>query len=331
MRYLSKEIEKLSNLQEFIVFENRLTGTIPPSIGNISTLENFVVKDNNLDGNIPPEIGKLSSLKGLSLKSNNFSGKVPSTIFNISTLQKFDLGSNNLFGNLQPGLRHRISPSLEELILSQNQFTGTIPSCISNASQLIKLDLGTNMFSGHVPSEIENLQQLEYFNIQYNQITNEPSANELSLLTSLSKCKNLKMVGLSGNPFNTVLPNLLGIGNNKSLSLEWLDASGCHLKGRIPSGISNFINLIALGLNDNKLSGSFPETLGRRLLRLQDSNFFTSSIPLGFWNNKDILEMGLSSNLLSGALSSEIGSMHSMVYLNLSDFMDLFPSHLIVS
>ncbi|XP_031122593.1 receptor kinase-like protein Xa21 [Ipomoea triloba] len=319
--YLPKEIGKLSNLREFRIFVNHLTGTIPSSIGNISTLENFVVYDNNFDGNIPPELGKLSSLKGLSLELNNFSGKVPSSIFNMSGLQVIELAANNLYGNLEPGLRHWMSPSLRKLIIAKNQFSGTIPSSISNASQVTLLDLRDNMFSGHVPPEIENLQQLEYFSIQYNQITDDPSTNELSLLTSLLKCKNLKIVGLSGNPFNKVLPSLLDIGN-KSVSLEFLEASDCHLKGSIPSGISNFINFISLDLSDNKLSGSFPETLGRGLLRLQGlylhNNEIEGSIPNTMCYLKELYELDLGDNKLSGKIPNCFENLSSLRKLHLS-------------
>ncbi|XP_031122594.1 putative receptor-like protein kinase At3g47110 [Ipomoea triloba] len=311
---LPNEIGKLSILQDFGVFKNHLTGTIPPSIGNISTLENFDVHDNNMDGNIPPELGKLSSLKGLALGSNNFSGEIPSTIFNNSGLQLIAMSLNNLSGNLQPGLRHWMSPSLSKLYLGANQFSGTIPSTISNATQLIELDLGLNMFSGHIPLVVANLHQLEYFSIEYNQITNDPSAHELSLLTSLSKCKNLKQIVLNGNPFNTFLPSFLDLGN-KSLPLEYLYASECHLKGSIPSGISNFSNLVSLELNDDKLSGSFPETLGH-LLRLQGlylhNNEIEGSIPKTLCYLKDLSELDLGDNKLMGKIPSCFGKITSL-------------------
>ncbi|XP_031130046.1 probable LRR receptor-like serine/threonine-protein kinase At3g47570 [Ipomoea triloba] len=327
---IPNEIGELSILRRFIVFQNHLTGMIPSSIGNISTLEDFVVGDNNLQGNVPLELGKLSRLEGLSLRNNNFSGEIPSTIFNISTLQTIELTSNNLYGNLELALRHWISPSLESLLMDANQFTGTIPSSISNASQLTELELGNNMFSGHVPLEIENLQKLEHFHIQYNQFTNEPSSNELSLLTSLLKCKNLRTVSLSGNPFNTVLPNLLDLGN-KSLPLEFLVAADCHLKGNIPSGICNFINLLVLELSDNKLSGPFPESIGRCLLRLQglyiSNTEIEGSIPNTMCYLKDLFELALRDNKLSGKIPSCFGNLYSLrkIYLGSNFFTSSIP------
>ncbi|XP_031122598.1 LRR receptor-like serine/threonine-protein kinase GSO2 [Ipomoea triloba] len=329
---LPNEIGKLAMLQDLKLFDNRLTGMIPPSIGNLSALEMFIVADNKLDGNIPLEFGKLSSLQQLSLRGNNFSGNIPSSIFNnISGLQFVEMSFNKLSGNLHQSLRNWMSPSLIAIYIQFNLFTGSIPSSISNASQLVRLDLGQNIFSGHVPLEIENLHQLQYFAIQNNQITNDPSANDLSLLTSLLKCKDLHTIVLSGNPFNTVLPNLLDVGNATSLPLKILYGNYCQFKGRIPSGISNFSNLYDLDLgNNNLLLGSFPKTLGR-MQRLQGlklgNNGLEGSIPKTLCYLNDLSEMDLEMNEFSGEIPSCLGNVSSLrkIYLGYNLFTSAIP------
>uniref|UniRef100_A0A6N2LFX1 Leucine-rich repeat-containing N-terminal plant-type domain-containing protein n=1 Tax=Salix viminalis TaxID=40686 RepID=A0A6N2LFX1_SALVM len=52
-----------SCLRSLIV--NRLTGTIPPEIGNITTLEQLVLEDNLLGGSLPPDLGNLTRLRRL--------------------------------------------------------------------------------------------------------------------------------------------------------------------------------------------------------------------------------------------------------------------------
>nr|GLL32944.1 probable LRR receptor-like serine/threonine-protein kinase At3g47570 [Ipomoea trifida] len=281
------EIGNFSKLEWLMLYGNNLTGDLPWTIFNISSLvklnirtneisgilpndlcyqipelEYLDISENQIHGEIPQVLSNCRRLQVLSMSNNQLSGRFPTQICNISSLQELYFIGMNL-----TGLRHWISPSLKGLLLAGNRFSGTIPSTISNASQLIMLDLGNNMFSGHVPLVVENLHQLQFFAIEYNHITNDPSANELSLLTSLSKCKNLKMVILEGNPFNTVLPDSLDAGNMSS-SLKYLYAADCHFKGSIPSGISNFSNLISLDLAKNNLSGSLPRTLGHLLRKL---------------------------------------------------------------
>ncbi|XP_019160228.1 PREDICTED: LRR receptor-like serine/threonine-protein kinase EFR isoform X2 [Ipomoea nil] len=328
---LPNEIGKLSRLRDLRVFDNRLTGMIPPSIGNLSALEIFVVADNNLDGNIPLEFGKLSSLQQLSLRSNNFSGNIPSSIFNnISGLQFIEMSFNKLSGNLHQSLRNWMSPSLIEVYIQFNLFTGSIPSSISNASQLERLDLGHNILSGHVPLVVENLHQLQYFAIENNQITNDPSANDLSLLTSLLKCKDLHTIILTANPLNTVLPNLLDVGNSTSLPLKILYGDYCQFRGRIPSGISNFSSLYDLDLGNNLLVGSFPKTLGR-LQRLQGlklgNNELEGSLPKTLCYLNDLSEMNLGMNEFSGKIPSCLGNVSSLrkIYLGYNLFTSAIP------
>ncbi len=50
---------------------NRLTGSIPPEIGNLTSLELLYLDDNQLTGSIPPEIVNLTSLAYLLLYNND--------------------------------------------------------------------------------------------------------------------------------------------------------------------------------------------------------------------------------------------------------------------
>uniref|UniRef100_A0A6N2LH96 Leucine-rich repeat-containing N-terminal plant-type domain-containing protein n=1 Tax=Salix viminalis TaxID=40686 RepID=A0A6N2LH96_SALVM len=59
-----------SCLRSLIV--NRLTGTIPPEIGNITTLEQLVLEDNLLGGSLPPDLGNLTRLRRLGASRKAF-------------------------------------------------------------------------------------------------------------------------------------------------------------------------------------------------------------------------------------------------------------------
>ena len=60
--------------------QNRLNGTIPPTLGNLSRLQILDLSQNSLSGPIPSSLGNLTTLTNLNLSSNNLSGTIPSTI-----------------------------------------------------------------------------------------------------------------------------------------------------------------------------------------------------------------------------------------------------------
>ena len=86
------------------LYDNQLTGSIPPEIGNLTNLTRLISDDNQLTGSIPPEIGNLTNLNYLRLNDNQLSGIIPDEICN----------------------QGDSSPSL-----SYNQLCPPYPSCIS--------------------------------------------------------------------------------------------------------------------------------------------------------------------------------------------------------
>ncbi|XP_031119816.1 probable LRR receptor-like serine/threonine-protein kinase At1g74360 isoform X1 [Ipomoea triloba] len=97
--------------------------------------------NNKLSGLVPPEIGKMQSFSMLHIGYNNFHGKFPSEI-----------------GKMP----------LVVLNVTQNKFSGQIPPQIGNMKCLLNLDLSHNNFSGQFPTSLNNLTDLNKFNISYN-------------------------------------------------------------------------------------------------------------------------------------------------------------------
>ena len=114
---------------------NRLTGTIPATLGNLAGLESLLLNRNQLTGAIPAQLGSLSNLQVLSLWENQFTGTIPVSL-----------------GNL---------PNLEQLYLSQNQLTGAIPTQLGNLSNLQELYLGENQLSGQIPTQLRQPLQFD--------------------------------------------------------------------------------------------------------------------------------------------------------------------------
>ncbi|KAL0427264.1 UNVERIFIED_CONTAM: Receptor kinase-like protein Xa21 [Sesamum latifolium] len=327
---IPEEIGNAPALQVLTLRQNSLVGTIPPSLGNLSNLEMIDLGGNNFQGSIPTELGHLSNLQELYLSFDNLSGEIPTSIFNISTLQVLVLTGNSLSGGLPTDMAVRL-PNLRGLFLGSNQLTGPIPSSISNGSVLRTIDLFNNLFSGNIPMSLGNLLQLQTINLEGNQLTNDPTKTELEFLTALTNCPSLNTIQIGYNPLDGVLPRSFMTSGNLSASLGKFHASGCGLKGVIPTEIGNFSNLYWLSLAGNNLTGQFPDTIGnlRILQRFRaNDNGIEGGIPSGLCNLEGLYELNLSKNKLSGELLSCLGNISSLreIYLDSNSLASSLPA-----
>ncbi|KAM3306657.1 hypothetical protein P3S67_013527 [Capsicum chacoense] len=376
---IHSEIERLSNLQEFYLGNNHFTGTdnstrnsksklgmednqitvfVPISIFNISSLQTLTLAPKNLSGFLPREIGNLTKmqplqisenklieisnlveLEELDLAFNSFSGSLDMEIFNISGLRIIDLSFNNLSGSLPPNI-DSILPNIEELYLANiTCLVGTIPHSISNCSKLKILELSSNKLTGLIPNSLGYVTHLQLLNLEDNNWTSDSS---LIFLTSLTNCRNLKILDISLNPLNGMLPASMG---NLSMSLTNIIPISCKIQGRIPDEVGNLSSLLDLRLPGNNLAGLIPTTIGnlRNLQRINlrnnkltgfvgdhicklqhlgdiylDQNQLSGSFPTCLGNITSLREIHLGSNKLSSNIPSSLGNLQDLVVLDLS-------------
>ena len=72
--------ESLATVVKLDLYDNRLSGTIPPELTNLQSLRLLVLDSNSLHGTIPPEIGDMYYLKVLWLQNNALSGTIPTEL-----------------------------------------------------------------------------------------------------------------------------------------------------------------------------------------------------------------------------------------------------------
>ncbi|XP_058089372.1 probable LRR receptor-like serine/threonine-protein kinase At3g47570 [Magnolia sinica] len=329
-------IGSLSKLIALNVRSNNLSGSIPPSLGNLSSLTTLDLTYNNFEGQIPNQLGQLAGIIFFGLGVNQLSGTIPPSIYNLSSIQVFSVTVNRLHGSIPPNLGLAF-PHLRRISIGGNQFTGPIPISLSNASSLEGFDILDSSFSGPVPANLGSLSSLNRFNIGMNQLGSR-EGDDLSFLTSLTNCTNLKVICASFNNLSGQLPgsianlstqlNILFLRDNKIfgvipkgienlVSLYALSLTENSLKGTLPDAIGKLNKLQALGLSRNKFSGQIPPSIGNitRLSILQlDGNDFHGSIPSSFRNWGFIDVFFISKNKLDGTILKQV----SAAQINLS-------------
>ncbi|KAL7205006.1 hypothetical protein ACSBR2_018014 [Camellia fascicularis] len=318
-------------LQIISLSYNKLIGFISKAIGNLTLLQILYLGGNNFKGLIPEEIGELPNVRELVLSTNNLMGAIPTSIFNISSLQGMSLTENNLSSNLPSSIGLWL-PNLSILDLGENKLTGIIPESISNASKLTTLELGKNAFTGSIPKSLGNLRLLQILNLQGNNLRSGSSSSspELSFLTSLVNCKDLKVLLINDNPLDGILPTTIG---NLSTSLEHIDIHSCGIKGNIPSEIGNVRNLAFLFLQQNGLIGFIPSTI-KALEKLQmldlSNNRLQGSIPNYICQLKNMGDLRLNQNELFGLIPECLGNITSLryLYLNSNKLTFVIPTRL---
>lgn len=208
--WLGKSLQPLAICQNsvFSFYTNKLTGSIPPSLGNLSFLELFSPFENNFGGIIPYSFGRLTKFIAFNADENRLSGTIPSSMFNLSSLVLFDVGYNQIQGSLPWNIGITL-PNMKALGISENQFAGSIPVSISNASNLFMLELSYNKLSGKVPS-LEKLYKITFFGITLDNLGNG-GANDLSFLYSLTNVTYMTTFAINANNFGESYPTALSI------------------------------------------------------------------------------------------------------------------------
>ena len=104
------EVYSVENTTGLDLYNNQLTGSIPPEIGNLTNLTYLNLGDNQLTGSIPSEIGNLTNLTSLILSGNQLTGGIPENICDLN----IDWNNSDYFW------------------ISNNQLCPPYPSCIED-------------------------------------------------------------------------------------------------------------------------------------------------------------------------------------------------------
>ena len=163
------ETDETARVVALNLWECRLTGSIPPSLGSLANLRDLTLGANPLlSGSIPSSLGSLAKLEILNLESTALNGSIPPSLGNLTNLTYLSLG-NELTGSIPPSLGN--FTELRYLSLRSNHLSGPIPPSFGNLAKLETLDLAYNDLSGAIPSSLGNLANLDHLRLFENQLT----------------------------------------------------------------------------------------------------------------------------------------------------------------
>ncbi|KAK9070298.1 hypothetical protein SSX86_010698 [Deinandra increscens subsp. villosa] len=153
-------LDMLIHTKHFHFGGNMLSGPIPQRLFNSNmTLIHVLFENNRLTGTIPNTLGLVNSLEVIWLDRNFLTGNVPSNINNLTGLFEMFL-SNNQLTDLVPNLTGL--NVLNYLDLSNNTFDpSSIPSWFSTLQSLTTLKMSSTNLVGQLPAALFNIPQLQ--------------------------------------------------------------------------------------------------------------------------------------------------------------------------
>lgn len=338
--FLHMQIGNLSFLTSLQLQNNQLTGSIPIQIGNLFRLKVLNMSFNYIRGDLPFNISGMTQLEILDLTSNRITSQIPQELSQLTKLKVLNLGQNHLYGTIPPSFGNLTSlvtlnlgtnsvsgliPSelgrlqnLKDLMISINNFSGIVPSTIYNMSSLVTLILAANRLHGTLPKDFgDNLPNLLFFNFCFNRFSG-------TIPESMHNMTQIRIIRFAHNLFEGTIPpglenlphlQMYYIGHNKIVS------SGSNGLSFI-SSLTNSSRLTFIAVDENKLEGVIPESIGNLsevFSRLyMGGNRIYGNIPSSIGNLRSLTLLNLNKNLLAGEIPPQIGQLEQLQLLALA-------------
>ncbi|KAG8390102.1 hypothetical protein BUALT_Bualt01G0048700 [Buddleja alternifolia] len=257
---------------------------------------------------------RLSRVTMLTLPFQKLGGSLSPAIANLTFLRVID------FRDIPPVLGNL--SSLLNLSIAQNNLGGIIPRDLGRLSNLQFLQVGNNnlsdnRFFGKVPYDFGRIESLQRLNVGRN-LLGGLEANGVEFISSLTNCSKFEFLGIDSNRFSGELPNTVA---NLSINMNKLLFDGNSLSGKIPSGITNLINLNTLNVSWNEFDSPIISDIGKLFNLRQlymNGNRFSGNIPISIGNLTKQFELRLDRNKLENSIPSSLGNFFTLLTLTLN-------------
>jgi Leucine-rich repeat (LRR) protein len=175
-------VNKWKSMKGLHLFDNSITGTLSPALGDLKYLVFLRVHNNAIQGMIPNEIVKLDKLRELYLYQNGIFGDFPPDIGLMEDLQDLRVHENEMWGYLPDTFwkltkmkKLWLQDTLEceqdeadewKCMRSRDKgFQGSISPEIGNWNKLSQLLLNNNPFTGVLPAELGLCKELSRLHV----------------------------------------------------------------------------------------------------------------------------------------------------------------------
>ncbi|XP_076913205.1 putative inactive leucine-rich repeat receptor-like protein kinase At3g03770 [Bidens hawaiensis] len=216
---LPDKIHRLNSLEFLDMSSNFMFGSVPNGISRLQKLHTLTLDGNFFNESLPDHLfDSLSNLTILSLKINKLTGHFPYSISKIATITDVVLSHNQLSGKL-PDLT--TLSNLKLLDLRDNHLDSELPLLPKSVTTVL---LSNNSFSGQIPEQFGQLDQLHHLEVSSNALRGTPPS-------ALFVLPNITYLNLASNMLSGSLPNTIKCGNK----LGFVDISSNQFTGRLPS------------------------------------------------------------------------------------------------
>ncbi|KAJ6309299.1 hypothetical protein OIU76_018820, partial [Salix suchowensis] len=184
-------LDLLVHTKHFHLGLNQLSGQIPPKLfSSEMKLIHVLLESNKLTGSIPSTLGLVKSLEVVRLDNNSLTGPVPTNINNLTSVSEMFLSNNGLNGSL-PNLTGM--NVLTYLDMSNNSFSPTdFPPWFSTLQSLTTLVMETTQLQGNIPPDFFSLSNLQTVDARNNLLngTLDIGTSPVNKLTMIDLRKN---------------------------------------------------------------------------------------------------------------------------------------------
>ncbi|MBC6481673.1 MAG: leucine-rich repeat domain-containing protein [Hormoscilla sp. GM7CHS1pb] len=319
----------LTSLQNLYLWDNELTGAIPPELGNLTGLRNLWLQGNHLTGDLPASVEALSATKRL--ENPPYVG-VP--IEDVDAVVEYDRNStqnHNLsidisgnFGDINDNITSYSVSGLPNG-LTFDPITGVISGTPARPTAVIDPEDHTTSDNGNflvtvTASDDAGNSVTDKFNISVSFKSSGSglyfiNASDYGVLKHLNSDWNFASIPVHQRyhvPLASVANRLLDWVTVENSRITELDrVSGTTL----PSQLSKLTGLRKIDLNREGLSGNIPPELGNleNLTHLWlDHNSLEGNIPPELANLRNLTFLKLNKNSLSGSIPPELGKLSNL-------------------
>ncbi|KAF3450118.1 hypothetical protein FNV43_RR06198 [Rhamnella rubrinervis] len=269
-------IELQNNYLSGRLVEEATNSKVPSKLGQLN------LSNNRLSGSLPSSIGNFSSLQILLLSGNRFTGQIPSEIGRLRNVLKLDFSKNNISGTIPPEIGR--CPLLNYIDLSQNQLSGPIPVEIAQIHILNYLNLSWNRLNQGLPKEIGSLKSLTSADFSHNNLSGLiPETGQYLFFNSTSFLGNPELCGFSLKPCN----------NSSTSPSEYRNQTG--IKSQVPA---KFKLIFVLGLLMCSLVFVTLAIIKTRKSRKNTNSWKLTAFQKLEFGSEDVLECIKDSNVI---------------------------------